>query len=66
MRLDIRLRWGCYSLSLVDVSVAGGLQHAGPHALVIDPVGHSSNHVWQQGRGAMDELAKLVNLHIRQ
>ncbi len=58
-------RW-CYSLGLVDVSVAGRLQHAGPHTLIIDPVGHGSNHVWQQRCRAMNELAELVHLHIMQ
>ena len=62
----IRMRSWCYSLGLMDVSVAGRLQHAGPHALIIDPVGHSSNHVWQQRCRAMDEFAELVNLQIRQ
>jgi len=61
-----QMRSWCYSLGLMDVSVAGGLQHAGPDALVIDPVGHSSNHVWQQRCGAMDEFAELVHLQNRQ
>ena len=39
-----------------------GLDDGLADGLVIDPVGHSLYHIWQQHRGAMDELAELVHL----
>lgn len=57
------LRWQWASLCLVCVSEAGRLQHTWAHALIIDPVRHSSDHVWQQSSCAMNELAELVYLH---
>ena len=38
------------------------LQHAGPHALVVHPVGHSLHHVRQQSGCPVDELAEFVHL----
>lgn len=49
-------------LCLVCVSEAGRLQHTGADALIVDPVRHSSDHVWQQCSCAMNELAELVYL----
>jgi hypothetical protein len=37
-------------------------RHAGPHALVVHPVGHRLHHIGEQGAAAVDELGELVHL----
>lgn len=51
-------------LCLLCVSVGRRLQHTWAHTLVINPIGHGSNHVWQQCGCSMDELAELVYLQL--
>ena len=51
-------------LCLINVVVAGRLDHTGTHTLIINPVGHSRYHVRQQCCCAVNELAELVHLHM--
>ena len=48
---------------MAAIPVACRLKHAGPHTLIINPVGHRCNHVRQQRGCAMNELAELVHLY---
>ena len=53
------------SLCLVGISEVCRLQHAGPDALIINPVRHCSYHIRQQCGCAVNEFAELVHLQVK-